>query len=294
MKTKREKIRIYIVIFLLLLSLASLYYFFFIEVDSSWMFWRKDGENIAWDDIEYDEDFFPLDTVEVYGEFGEWKFKEFRPIYAGYGITEDGLNYLIGKYLNIDGKEKTMKILVSGEGMVEWPYPDNGLDLLFNGYFKKYVAIRGKNWDPIPKDEIGDLKYTEKDQFRVLPSYEQYACPEEVVVSRDVMMGYLGINEEGESTYEDFFVEQKTFEGYCNLYNMYYNTESYVEVLHSFEETIEELGIGDQIAIRYLETDKAFKACKYEYDGVEKIFCANQYLNETYEGFLVGIYIELD
>jgi len=87
------------------------------------MFW-EDGESIAWDDIEYDDDFFPTDTVEVYGEYGEWKFKEFKPIYAGYGTTDDGLDYLIGKYLDEDGKEQTVNVLVSGEGMVEYPYPD--------------------------------------------------------------------------------------------------------------------------------------------------------------------------
>jgi len=141
MRIKKEKTRIFLVVFLLLLSISCLYYYFFIKLDTNWMFWKNTGEKIYWNDIEYDEDFFPIDSVQVYGEYGEWKFKEFRPIYAGYGTTEDGLNFLIGKYLDEDGKEKVVNVLVSGEGMVEFPWPDKEMLDMYNMFFRENVAL---------------------------------------------------------------------------------------------------------------------------------------------------------
>ena len=181
MKTKKEKIRLSIVVVLLLLSLGCLYYYFFIRTDTNWMFW-KEGETIAWDTIEYDDDFFPTDGTEVYGEFGEWKFKEFKPIYAGYGTTDDGLDYLIGKYLDEDGKEKTVNILVSGEGMVEYPMTDKEFANFFDDYFRNNVAIRGENWDPLVASSLVEgMEYPDDTIFIPLRKHDAYACPEELL-----------------------------------------------------------------------------------------------------------------
>jgi len=79
---------------------------------------------------------------------------------------------------------------------------------------------------------------------------------------------------------------------YCNFYSMYYNVSSWEDILYPFGSVSEGLEIGEQISVKYLETEKSFEDCEYEYDGVEELFCANQYLNETYEDFLVGIYLE--
>ena len=140
-KIKKETIKLGVIIVLLLSCLGFLYCYFFIRTDTNWMFWKQ-GETIAWDTIEYDDDFWPTDTIETYGEYGEWQFKEFKPIYAGYGTTDDGLDYLIGKYLDEKGKEKTVNILLSGEGMEEYPYADGDFTNFFNNIYKENVTIR--------------------------------------------------------------------------------------------------------------------------------------------------------
>lgn len=255
------------------------------------MFWKSNGEDIDWNSIEYDEDFFPTDTVEAYGDYGEWKFREFKPIYAGYGTTEDGLNYLIGKYLDEEGEEKTVNILVSGEGIVEWPFPDKGFIDFYNSYYKENVAIRGENWDPEPYQEVNtsDIEYSAGTEFYSLADYELYACPEEVILSNQEAQKYTDLAEDMLSY---SFTELETFGKYCNLYNMYYSDYP-AKILYSFSYIVGRLQIGDQFSVIYLDTEKTFEECRYDYNDVQKIFCANEYLNETYDDFLVGIYIEV-
>ena len=288
---KKENIKLGIVVVLLLSCLGGLYYYFFIRTDTNWMFWKSNGESISWDDIEYDDDFFPTDSTEVYGEFGEWKFREFKPIYAGYGTTSDGLDFLIGKYLDEDGKEQTVNILVSGEGMVEYPMAGKEFASFFNDYFRDSVAIRGENWDPILSQEFGDLEESIDDVLVPLDQHFLYACPEEVVLSYEDVKGDI---DSVEVFAGQFFVEEENLEDYCEFYKMYYNARGYSEILYSFETVVYDLEVSKQISVWYLESEKSFEECKYDYEDHRKIFCANQYLNETYEDFLVGIYIELE
>jgi hypothetical protein len=254
------------------------------------MFWKQN--TINWKSIEYDDDFFPLDTVEVYGEYGEWKFKEFKPIYAGYGTTEDDLNYLIGKYLDDEGKEQTVKILVSGEGMVDWPYPDNSFLEFYNSYYKNNVAIRGESYDPEIELDIKeeDLVYSSDDDYYPLPHSELYSCPEELLLTKAQVDKYV---ERADEFLGDDFLELNNYYDYCNPFVMFYN-DCPANVIHTFEEVVEELTVGDQFSVRFLETQKSFEDCKYNVDYIGKIFCANQNLNETYDNYLVGIYIEID
>ena len=291
MKTKKAKIRLSVVVFLLLLSLGVLYYFFFIELDSNWMFWKKNGESISWNDIEYDTDFFPLDTVEIYGEYGEWRFKEFKPIYTGYGTTEDGLNYLIGKYLDEDGKEETVEILVSGEGIEHYPFPGKEFIPFFNLYYRENAVIRGKERDPEISNVIEDIEYTTKSNFVPIEDHYLYACPEDILLSYEEIEKYTNYFDDQSKAYS--FVEERMMREYCNFYKMFFNSTNYNGILYSFEELLEELNIGEQISVRYLESDKTYDACRYDTTSIHKVFCANQYLNEIYEDFLVGVYLEL-
>jgi len=289
MKIKKENIKLGIVVILLLSCLGCLYYYFFIRTDTNLMFWKK-GESIAWDDIEYDDDFYPTDSTEVYGEFGEWKFKEFKPIYAGYGTTDDGLDYLIGKYLDEDGKEQTVNVLVSGEGMVEYPYPDKEYASFFDDYFGGYVAVRGEEWDPEIIQDVSDIEYSNDTIFVPIRKQDAYACPEELVFSYSEIEDMVT-----NATVDDIpylFVDESLIDEYCNYYSMYYNADPWWDIVYTFDSVSEGLEIGEQISVKYLETEKSFEDCEYEYDGVEKMFCANQFLNETYDDFLVGIYLE--
>ena len=292
MKIKKENIKLGIVVILLLSCLGCLYYYFFIRTDTNLMFWKK-GESIAWDDIEYDDDFYPTDSTEVYGEFGEWKFKEFKPIYAGYGTTNDDLNYLIGKYLDEDGKEQTVKILVSGEGIADYPLIDKEYIDFYTDYYKSFIAVRGGEWDPLEEKDTSDIEYPDDTMFLPIRKQDEYGCP------GDIVFTYKEIEDMVDNATYDYiqelFVDESLIDEYCNFYSMYYNNEDWFYLLRNFETvstTI--LEIGDQITVRYLETEMVYEDCKYEYNGVEKLFCANQYLNETYEDFLVGVYIELD
>ncbi len=291
MKIKKNTLKILLIVFLLLISLGGLYYYFFIKLDSDWMFWKSNGEDIDWSSIEYDDDFYPTDTVEVYGEYGEWKFKEFKPVYAGYGTTEDDLNYLIGKYLDENGDEQTVNILVSGGGIVDWPYPDKGFVEFYNSYYKNNVAIRGDEADPKPTEDIGTLEYSADDEYYSLTDSELYSCPEEVIMTADQVNTYVSFASDLPGYY---FVELDTYYEYCNPYSMYYNDYP-SKVLTTFEEVVKKLEVGSQFSVRYLESEKTFAECQYNYDDVQKIFCANQYLNETYDGeYLVGIYVVLE
>jgi len=291
MKTKKEKVRLTIVIVLLLSCIGCLYYYFFVKLNGNWMFWKQN--TINWKSIEYDDDFFPLDTVEVYGEYGEWKFKEFKPIYAGYGTTEDDLNYLIGKYLDDEGKEQTVKVLVSGEGMVDWPYPDNSFLEFYNSYYKNNVAIRGESYDPEKEIEVDaeDLVYDDDDAFLHLLEQYEYSCPPEVILTNSELEEEYGEVPDSYAGYN--WVEADNAHKYCDFLRLFYNSSS-AEVVETFSFVTEKLEIGDQFSVKYLETQKEFVDCKYEYTEFEKILCANQLLNETYDNYLVGIYIEID
>ena len=218
MRIKKEKVKILIVVSLLLLSISCLYYYFFIKLDIDLIFWKSTGEKIYWNNIEYDDDFFPIDSTRVYGEYGEWKFKEFRPIYAGHGTTKDGLNFLIGKYLDEDGKEKVVNILVSGEGVVDYPWPDKDMFDIYNMFFRGNVALL---------IEPGGL--------------------------------------------EPF--DSKELKG--------------------FEEFLETLKVGDQLGVTYLSEWKDFESCRLESSGMDRMYCVNGYLNETYgDKYMVATYID--
>ncbi len=284
MKIKKNTFKIILIVLLLLASAGLLYYYFFVNIGID------KGENIDWKNTDYDEDFYPVDSTEVYGEYGEWRIKEFRPVYAGYGTTDKGLNYLIGKYLDGNDKEQTVDILVSGDGMPEWMFPDDSFLEFYNSYYREGIAIRG-NSDPAPVYEFDNLTYSADDEFLPLSDKDLYSCPEELVMTTDQVNAYVSIADElpGYS-----FVKQDYYYEYCNPYNMFYNDYP-SKIIVSFEDLIEKLKIGDQFSVRYLESSKTFEECRYDYDDYQKILCANEYLNEMYEDeFLVGIYVVLD
>lgn len=292
MKIKKETVNISLVVILLISAVGCLYYYFFVKLDTDWMFWKTNGEDIEWSSIEYDDDFFPSDTIEIYGEFGEWKLREFKPIYAGYGTTEDGLNYLIGKYLDDEGNEQTVKILVSGDGIVDWPYPDDSFLEFYNSYYKEKIAVRGETADPEVEADIReeDKEYSKEDEFLPFLSSENYACPDELILTSNQVREFVG-------TADDFpgysFVELNNYYEFCNPYKMFYS-DFPAKILSSFEDVVEKLEIGSQFTVRYLESQKSFEDCKYDSEYVDKIFCANQNLNEIYSDFVVGIYIEIE
>ena len=261
-KIKKETIKLGVIIVLILSCLGFLYYYFFIRTDTNWMFWKQ-GETIAWDTIEYDDDFWPTDSIETYGEYGEWQFKEFRPIYAGYGTTDDGLDYLIGKYLDENGKEKTVNILVSGEGMAEYPLIDSDYIDFYDMYYKNFVATRGEEWDPIEEKDTSNIEYSQDTVFVPLRKADEYACPEELVFTYTEIKDMVT-----NATVEDIpnlFVDESLIDEYCNFYSMYFNvSRQWEDILYLFETVSEGLEIGDQISVRYLETEKSFEDCEYE------------------------------
>lgn len=281
--------KIHIIILLITLSLlvcaGFLYYYFFIKLDSNWVFWRKSGERIDWNEITYDDDFFPSDETETYGQYGEWSFKKFRPVYAGYG-TLDGLNYLIGKYLDDNGKEKKVYILVSGDSIVDYPYADQDDLELYNWFIKEKVIVKGEavTFDG-PLDEITN---SIEDEYIEIPSDYTYQCPDFVWLTDDQISQYVENGVAG-----GHYVSQTNFDTYCNEYEMFFDLNS-PYTFETFDEFVSNIQIGDQFTVTYLETDKTFDECKYEYSGAEKLICAVENLNEIYDIYMVAIYIELD
>ena len=287
----KKKLYIYIaaIVVALIACGGGLYYYFFVKLDSSWVFWRNSGEKISWDDIDYDDDFFPSDETEVYGQFSEWSFKKFKPVYAGYGTTSDGLNYLIGKYLDEDGRERRTYILVSGDGIVDYPYADTDHLTFYNEYFKNKVAVRD-NETELTEPEDG-FTYDEEDTFRLISSDYSFQCPDFVWLTEDEVDEYVDMKD-GDN-YSGSFVSNKNYSTYCNSYSMFY-TNGYISILQSFDDVVSKLETGDQFSVTYLETDLSFEDCKYEYEYSQKIMCSIQSLNETYDSYMVGIYIELE
>ena len=293
-KEKDVKIsrKLILVIVLLLAALGCLSYYFIFNLDIFNILPENVGEKIDWSSIEYDDDFFPSDTVETYGEYGEWKFRDFRPIYAGYGITKDGLNYLIGKYLDEDGKEQMVKILVSGEGIPEYPLVNTDYLDFYNYYYKDYIAIRGEEWDPVEEKGTSDIDYPDDTVFERMERKYIYGCPEDIVFNYEEIEDM--VDNETMDDIEYFFVDESLVDEYCNFYSMYYDRTDWSSLLREFDVVAKEiLEIGNQITVRYMETDKGFEDCKYEATSVESLFCANEYLNEEFEDYIVGVYIEL-
>ena len=218
MRLGKGKIKFLITIFLLLLSVGLLYYYFFIKLDTNWMFWKSNGGNIDWNSIEYDDDFWPVDNIEIYGEFGEWQFKEFKPIYTGYGTTEDDLNYLTGKYLDENSKEQTVKIIVSGEGMIEWPYPESDLKYFYNDYFRDYIAIREvekatESQNIAGLDDMRDfgygVYYDGDDYTKALFTFEELL--EKIEIGDQISLRYLVSNKSYEECRYEYNNLQKIF-----------------------------------------------------------------------------------
>lgn len=287
MRIKKIHIAILLITLSLLVCAGFLYYYFFIKLDSNWVFWRKSGEKIDWNEITYDDDFFPSDETETYGQYGEWSFKKFRPVYAGYG-TLDGLNYLIGKYLDDNGREKKVYILVSGDNIVDYPYADNDFVTFYNAYFKENVAVRGTEADVSLEEPAEGFSYDGTESFAFIQKEYSYQCPDFVYLTDEQIAQYV---EDGSAG--DYVVSKDNYDTYCNLYSMFY-TYGYNNVLNSFDDVVSKLEVGDQFTVTYLETDKTFDECKYNYQYAEKLICAVENLNEVYDTYMVGIYIELD
>jgi len=288
MRTKKEKVKILIVVSLLLLSISCLYYYFFIKLDIDLIFWKSTGEKISWNSIEYDDDFFPVDSAEVYGEYGEWKFKEFRPIYAGYDSTEDGLNFLIGKYLDEDGKEKVVNILVSGEGIVDYPWPDTEMLDMYNVFFKESVALVIE-LEGLDLSAYEDFEYTEETPVASLSKRIAGDLPENLVLTETELGDLFDIDTEDMSNIKDsYFIAKEIKELIPDGRDPFDSKE-----LKSFEEFLSTLEVGDQIGIIYLSEWKDFESCRLESEGTNRLYCVNGYLNEVYgDVYMVATYID--
>ncbi len=317
MKNWKTIIKVILLSILFIFSCVLLYYHFFVRVNGQWIFWETRGENIDWESIEY-EDFVLDKEVETLGEYGEWQIVEMNPIYVGYDSTTDGLNYLIGKYLDEKGKEHSIRILVSGEGMIDYPYPDEEYQYIFDNVYKERVAIKRRTVEEVLEDE--QPKYTGEEAFVGIESYELSMFPESLVLSREELVEIL--KEKGPTGEEEIYTEEEALaNGYeivsdkeyeeifsssndfSELTNSYYIEESLFEKYYNptymfdfldytdFESLVSELKIGEQIGVVYLKTEENFDNCKYDVNGVYKIFCSNALLNERYDTFVVSIYL---
>ena len=286
MKIKKIYVYIAAIVIALTACVGSLYYYFFVKLDTNWVFWRNNGEKIEWEEIAYDEDFTPEDETEYYGQYSEWAFKKIKPVYAGYGSTNDGLNYLIGKYLDENGKEKKVYILVSGDGIVDYPYADSDVSLEYDEYFKKGILVRLAG--EYPDFSSTTFTYTDTDEFLNVSDEYTNECPDFVWLTDEQISQYV---ENG--VFSGHYVSQTNFDIYCNEYEMFVSMYSN-NVSYSFDKLVSQLKAGQQFTVTYLETDKTFDECKYEYSGAEKLICAVENLNEVYDTYMVAIYIELD
>jgi len=166
-------------------------------------------------------------------------------------------------------------------------FADSGFLEFYNDYYRENVMV----WpDEIEEIEIEKIEYEAGDTFIPIYTSELYACPEEYLLTRATVEEYSVLPEEFKS--DKYFMEIDTFLEKCNIYKMYYPEDNYGELINDFEDVVDMLEIGDQFSVRYLETEKSFEDCRPAYDDVQKVFCANQYLNEIYDEYLVGIYID--